>query len=81
MFEDESGSRFNLTALARHLKQPVLHDAHHDIWLFGESADARDEALRSFQAPDFALPDLGGRIHSLSDFLGKKVFLASWASW
>jgi hypothetical protein len=81
MFVDESDSRFNLTALARHLNQPVLHDAHHDIWLFVESADARDEALLSLQASDFALPDLGGRMHSLSDFLGKKVFLASWASW
>ena len=80
-FVDESDSRFNLTALARQLRQPVLHDERHDVWLFGEAADARQEALLSLQAPDFALPDLGGRIHSLSDFLGKKVFLASWASW
>jgi hypothetical protein len=80
-FVDESDSRFNLTALARQLRQPVLHNERHDVWLFGEAADARHEALLSLQAPGFALPDLGGRIHSLSDFLGKKVFLASWASW
>ncbi len=78
---DESDSRFNLTALARQLRQPVLHDARHDVWLFGEAADARQQALLSLQAPGFALPDLGGRTHSLSDFLGKKVFLVSWASW
>ena len=32
-------------------------------------------------APDFALPDLDGRVHRLSDFRGRKVFLATWASW
>jgi hypothetical protein len=80
-FLDESDSRFNLSALARQLIQLVLHDARHEVWLFGEAADARKDALLSLQAPDFALPDLGGRIHSLSDFLGKKVFLVSWASW
>ena len=33
------------------------------------------------EAPDFTLPDLEGRQHSLSDYRGRKVFLASWASW
>ena len=32
-------------------------------------------------APDFALPDPSGRIHRLSDYRGKKVFLVTWASW
>jgi peroxiredoxin len=32
-------------------------------------------------APDFTLPDLDGRMHSLSDYRGKKVFLLAWASW
>ena len=27
------------------------------------------------------LPDITGKLHSLSDFRGKKVFLATWASW
>ena len=80
-FVDESDSRFNLSALARQLRQLVLHDARHEVWLFGEAADARKDALLSLQAPDFALPDPGGRIHSLAEFLGKKVFLVSWASW
>jgi peroxiredoxin len=33
------------------------------------------------EAPDFTLPDIDGQLHSLSDFLGKKVFLVTWASW
>ena len=32
-------------------------------------------------APDFTLPDLDGKLHSFSELRGKKVFLATWASW
>ena len=32
-------------------------------------------------APNFTLPDLNGRVHSLADFRGKKVLLVTWASW
>jgi hypothetical protein len=35
----------------------------------------------TLQAPDFTLPDLDGRLHSLSSCSGRKVFLATWASW
>jgi peroxiredoxin len=34
----------------------------------------------STSAPDFTLPDLDGRLHSLSDHRGKKVVLLTWAS-
>jgi peroxiredoxin len=34
-----------------------------------------------FPAPDFALRDLDGRTHHLSDFRGKVVFLNLWATW
>ena len=33
------------------------------------------------QAPDFTLPDVDGVPRSLSQLRGKKVFLATWASW
>ena len=29
--------------------------------------------LTSLDAPDFSLPDLDGKMHSLSDYRGKKV--------
>ena len=31
--------------------------------------------------PDFTLPDVNGVPRSLSQLRGKKVFLATWASW
>ena len=38
-------------------------------------------ALTGLEAPDFALPDLSGVQHRLSDLRGQKVFLTTWASW
>jgi hypothetical protein len=73
--------RFNLAEFARYLEQPVVHDDNADVWVFGEAASARRDALRSLDAPDFRLPDLDGTLHSLSDYRGKKVLLLSWASW
>lgn len=34
-----------------------------------------------FPAPDFTLPDLEGRLHSLSSLRGSVVFLNLWATW
>jgi hypothetical protein len=74
-------TRVNLAALARLLEQPVLRDDAHAVWYVGDAAPARRAATQSLQAPDFTLPDLDGRLHSLADYRGKKVFLVSWASW
>jgi hypothetical protein len=72
---------FNLSAFARYIEEPVVHDDAASVWLFGESAALRGQALRSLHAPDFRLPDLEGTMHALSDYRGKKVLLLSWASW
>lgn len=78
---DESGtSWFNLTAFARLTGQAVAHDAAHSAWYFGARSDQRRQ-LASLEAPDFTLPDIDGKLHSLSDFRGKKIFLVTWASW
>jgi len=75
------GGRYNLAALAGLLGQPIVRDSEHAVWCFGEAATERRRALTSLDAPDFTLPDLSGRMHSLSDYRGKKVLLVSWASW
>ena len=71
---------FNLTAFAQLVSQPVAHDETLSTWYFGLRADQR-QGLASLQAPDFTLPDMDGKPHSLSNFRGKKVFLVTWASW
>ena len=76
-----AGGRYNLAALANLLEQPVVADEQHHAWCFGEAAAQRKRMLTSLDAPDFSLPDLDGKMHSLSDYRGKKVFVVSWASW
>lgn len=76
-----AGGRYNLSALANLLEQPVVIDAEFDAWCFGEAAAERKRMLTSLDAPDFSLPDLDGKMHSLSEYRGKKVLLVSWASW
>jgi hypothetical protein len=71
---------FNLTGFAELVHQPVAHDPATSTWYFGTRSDQR-QTLASLRAPDFTLPDMAGKTHSLSDFHGKKVFLVTWASW
>jgi hypothetical protein len=80
-FLRDDDRQFNLSAFARLLGQPIVYDQQHDVWLFGEAGGIRRDTLSSLQAPNFTLPDLEGRFHSLTDYLGKKIFLVSWASW
>jgi len=75
------GGRINLAALWRHLGQPAVRSERGHAWVLGESARERKATLASLEAPDFALPDPSGRMHRLSDYRGKKVFLVTWASW
>jgi AhpC/TSA family protein len=75
------GSRYNLASLANLVGQPVVSDEEHHAWCFGEAAAERKRVLTSLDAPDFTLPDLDGKMHSLSDYRGKKVLVVSWASW
>lgn len=71
----------NFAAFWRNMDKPAQGSDSGDVWVLGAGAEERAAALHSLQAPDFTLPDLDGRLHSLSDFRGKKVFLVSWASW
>jgi hypothetical protein len=72
---------FNLSAFAHLLHQPVAYDAALATWYFGPRPEVQNNFLASFQAPNFTLPDMDGKPHSLSDFRGKKVLIVTWASW
>ena len=75
------GDAINVSAFWGLMGRPVVRSEAADVWLLGESANLRNDALLSLEAPDFTLPDLDGNLHSLSDFRGKRVLLITWASW
>lgn len=77
----DAQGRVDLAAFARHQGQPAIHDDVAGVWACGESVGAQRAQMMSLEAPDFTLPDLDGRLHSLSDYRGKKVFLFSWGSY
>lgn len=71
----------DVAAMWRYMGHPVVHDDAGSAWVLGTGSAHRADALATLAAPDFALPDLDGRVHRLSDYRGRKVFLVTWASW
>ena len=71
----------DLQALAGALGRPLALDVDERVAWLGVGAAERARALRALTAPDFALRDLEGGVHRLSDHRGKKVLLVVWASW
>ncbi|HUP76598.1 MAG TPA: hypothetical protein VM282_26425 [Acidimicrobiales bacterium] len=72
---------FDLAQMTELLERPFAIDIEGAAAFVGVGAPQRAARLARFEAPDFTLPDLDGRLHSLTDHRGKKVFLATWASW
>ena len=75
------GSEVDVEAFWQKLGGPVIASEEGDVWALGAPADERNAALGGLQAPDFTLPDIDGMPRTLSELRGKKVFLATWASW
>ena len=71
----------DLAAFARLLDRPLASEPAAGVAALGASAGDRGHRLAAMDAPDFTLPDLAGRPHSLRDQRGKKTLLIAWASW
>jgi hypothetical protein len=76
---DASG--VDLASFARALGRPLALDVAERAAALGTAAAERSARMATLEAPDFTLPDLAGRMHSLSDHRGKKVLLIAYASW
>jgi hypothetical protein len=76
-----SGGEVDVAAFWRRLGGPAVANKDGDVWALGTPADERNAQLQGLEAPDFALPDIDGKERRLSELRGKKVFLATWASW
>lgn len=71
----------DLAAFWERLGGPVVASKDRDVFALGAPADERNAALEGLAAPDFTLPDVDGVPRTLSQLRGKKVFMATWASW
>ena len=71
----------DLAGLAQAMDRVLAIDLDERAAFLGGSARERGQALASQHAPDFALPDLAGRTHTLGEHRGKKILLVAWASW
>jgi hypothetical protein len=77
----EHAEGIDLGELARILDRPLALDLDECAAALGVAAGERGRALRSLQAPEFTLPDLAGRRHSLAEHRGRRILLVAWASW
>jgi hypothetical protein len=75
------GAGVDLAGFADLLGRPLALDLDESAAALGTSCAERRRDLASLEAPDFTLPDLAGRLHSLSEHRGKKVLLIAYASW
>ncbi len=71
----------DLAAFAAALGRPLALDLAERAAALGTAAADRRASLASLEAPDFSLPDLAGRRHTLSEQRGKKALLIAYASW
>ena len=65
----------DLAGFAALLARPLALDIDARTAVLGIAVADRATQLVSLQAPDFTLPDLNGRLHTLSDHRGKKVLV------
>ena len=71
----------SLGALAELIHRPLAVSFEEGVAYLGPPLDLYVRTVGMLEAPDFELPDLDGRVHSLSEHRGSKVLLAVWASW
>ena len=75
------GDEVDVEAFWKKRGGPAIANDARDVFSLGAPADERNAALQDLMAPDFTLPDFDGTPRTLSQLRGKKVFLATWASW
>jgi hypothetical protein len=77
----ETADGVDLAAVAAALGRPLALDVEERAAYLGVGAHERARSLAALEAPDFTLPDLAGRPHSLAEHRGEKVLLVAYASW
>jgi peroxiredoxin len=75
------GDQVDLRAVTAALGLPAVLDLDAGIMAVALPAELRRQALEDLRAPDFELPDVDGRLHSLYEWAGLKKALVTFSSW
>jgi hypothetical protein len=73
-----AGDIVDVASIARDMAMPLVASEEHRLWALGP-ATIGSRALASAEAPDLELPDLDGKLFSVSSLRGQKVLLYAWA--
>ena len=76
-----AGGDVDVETFWKKLGGPAIPAEGGAVLSLGTPADEHNARLDGLEAPDFMLPDVDGTLRTLSQLRGKKVFLATWASW
>jgi peroxiredoxin len=76
-----SGDGLDALRLAEVLRRRVVLDVAAESGALGADPQVRTAGLSDRVAPEVVLPDLDGKLHSLSDLRGSKALLVTFATW
>lgn len=75
-----SDGTIDVTVVAGRLSMPLVHDEPSETWALGPSV-LTGRALDTAVVPPLSLNNFDGTPFDFSSLLGRRVILATWASW
>ncbi len=73
-----AGDTIDVAQVAHEMGMPLVASEEHRLWALGPAV-VGSRALATADAPDIKLPDVDGKLFSLSSLRGEKVLLYAWA--